>query len=261
MVNKVAIFVLLIACCASANAQEPSGKIIFYRESNFLDSDYKPQLFCDGFELARMRSHSYMEVPAQPGRHSCTAESDQGPETIIEIVPGGVAYLRIVITPTVKRHAVLTASNEEEYGKQKKLTRITTAELDSVQPLVPTIPSPPFVSINTNSREPSADGTKPEDVFHAGVNGVSTPRCVYCPTPLYTAKARKAKIEGTVQLKAIIGADGQAHGIEIVKALGQGMDERAIATVQTWRFEPAIGPNGEPVAVLVPIEIMFRLIK
>jgi TonB family protein len=264
--SKAAIlFLLLFACGASVFAQEKTGKIIFYRESDFLDSDYKPLLFCDGVELARIRSRSYLEVAAQPGRHSCVAESAQGPETIVEIVPGGAAYQRVVITPTVKRHAVLTASDEEEYKKHKKLARITTAELDSVQPLLPVAPVPPIALAGTNGYEPSANGAalldQDPDVVHPGVGGVTYPTCSYCPFPEYTEQARRAKLNGTVELKVIVGVDGKAHNIEIVKALGNSLDEKAVNAVQSWRFKPAAGPNGDPVPVVVPIEVTFRLLK
>ena len=89
----------------------------------------------------------------------------------------------------------------------------------------------------------------------------SYPRCVYCPAPRYTEKARHSGLQGTVQLKATVGANGLPTNVEIVKGLGQGLDEQAVSVVQTWRFDPAVGPNGNPVATVFPIEITFRLSK
>jgi TonB family protein len=261
MTRRAAIAILLFTCCASVTAQEQNGKIVFYRESHFMDFDYKSLLFCDGFELARMVNGGYLEVAAQPGRHECVAESAQGPATMIEIVPGGIAYLRVAITPTVKRHAVLTASNEEEFRRHKKLARIATAESDSVQPLAPAVPPPPIAGTSPDSRELSAKVAEPEVVFHPGVDGVTYPKCIYCTDPKYTPQARHAKINGTVELTAIVGVDGKAHNTEIVKALGQGLDEQAVIAIQSWRFQPAVGPNGEPVAVVVPIQVTFRVVK
>jgi TonB family protein len=261
MAFKAATAILVLTLSASANAQEQNGKIVFYRESHFLNNDFKPPLFCDGVELARMLSGSYLEVIAQPGRHECVAESPQGPATTIEIVSGGIAYQRVVITSTVKRHAVLTASSEEEYRKQKNLTRIATAVSDSVQPLVPVDPAPPIAPTNPDRQARLAKVTEPEGVFQPGVNGVTFPRCVYCPDPPYTPQARAAKLNGTVELKVVIGANGTVRNIEIVKGPGKGLDEEAVFAIQRWRFQPAVGPNGEPVAVIVPIEVTFRMLK
>src|SRR4029077_14915927 len=252
MTHRAAIAVLLFTYSAIVTAQEQNGKIVFYRESHFMDFDYKPLLYCDGFELARMFNGSYLEVVAQPGQHACVAESTQGPPTRIDIVPGAVAYLRVVITPTVKRHAVLTASNEEEYKRQKKLARIATAESDSIQPLVPAAPPPQVARTNVDSGELSAKVAEPEVVFHPRVGGVTYPKCVFCTNPKYPQQARHAKIEGTVEVTAIVGVVGKAHNIQIVKALGQGLDEQAVNAIQSWRFQPAVGPDGEPVAVVVP---------
>ena len=35
---------------------------------------------------------------------------------------------------------------------------------------------------------------------------------------------------------------------------------KAIEAVRTWRFKPAVGPSGTPVATITPIEVNFRLL-
>jgi TonB family protein len=98
-------------------------------------------------------------------------------------------------------------------------------------------------------------------VARAGVNGVGIPSCIYCPIPQYTDKARAAKLSGSVVVQAVVTADGRAENISIVKGheLGLGLDENAIRAVAEWRFKPALGPDGKPVAVLVPVEVTFRI--
>ena len=36
-------------------------------------------------------------------------------------------------------------------------------------------------------------------------------------------------------------------------------EEKAIEAVKRWRFRPALGADGHPVATLAPIEVPFRL--
>ena len=93
------------------------------------------------------------------------------------------------------------------------------------------------------------------------MGSVGTPSCIYCPDPLYTEEARNAKIQGTIVLSAVIGADGHATKIKVVKSLGHGLDEKAAEAVETWRFKPAFGPNGNPVATITTIEVIFRLLR
>ena len=93
----------------------------------------------------------------------------------------------------------------------------------------------------------------------AGTGGYGIPACLYCPNPQFSDDAVKAKYQGTVLLMAVITADGRATNIRVAKGLGMGLDEKAIEAVRTWRFRPAVGPDGKASAVSTPIEVVFRL--
>jgi TonB family protein len=96
-----------------------------------------------------------------------------------------------------------------------------------------------------------------EPVAHVG-DGVSAPRPVYTPEPKFSEVARCEKFQGVVLLKIIVGTDGKIHNAQITRALGMGLDETALATTKTWRFDPS-RRNGEPVAVEINIEVSFNL--
>jgi protein TonB len=88
--------------------------------------------------------------------------------------------------------------------------------------------------------------------------GVSAPRPIYDPEPEYSEEARKAKYQGDVVLWVVIGPDGRTRDVRVQRSLGMGLDEKAMETVRSWRFEPAT-KDGQPVAVQVNIEVAFRL--
>jgi TonB family protein len=96
-------------------------------------------------------------------------------------------------------------------------------------------------------------------IARPGPGGVTVPACLYCPSPNYTQEARAAKFNGTVVLEVVVTADGRAENISVVRKAGYGLDESAVETVRTWQFRPAKGPDGTPVATLVPIEVTFRI--
>jgi TonB family protein len=96
-----------------------------------------------------------------------------------------------------------------------------------------------------------------DQVYKVG-GDVTQPHVIYKVDPAYTDEAGQAKIEGTVMLKVVIGTDGLAHDISVVKGLDAGLDGKAAEAVQQWRFAPGT-KNGEPVAVQATIEINFRL--
>jgi protein TonB len=87
---------------------------------------------------------------------------------------------------------------------------------------------------------------------------VKPPRPISTPPPAYSDEARNAKLEGTVILRTIIGVDGIPTDVEVVRALGQGLDEKAVAAVRGWRFQPAT-MDDKPVAVQISIEVTFKL--
>jgi periplasmic protein TonB len=106
-----------------------------------------------------------------------------------------------------------------------------------------------------------SSGTKPTapQLARAGENGVTIPSCAYCPNPEYSEEARKAKLEGNVTVQAVVTADGRAENISVLQGLGSGLDQKAIDTVKTWRFNPALDSTGAPVPTQVPMQVSFKL--
>jgi periplasmic protein TonB len=95
-------------------------------------------------------------------------------------------------------------------------------------------------------------------VFRLGDSGVMAPRILFQPEPEFSEEARKAKYQGVVGLNVVVGPDGRIHNAKVVKALGMGLDEKAIEGVKLWKFDPA-KKDGRPVAVAVYIEVDFHL--
>jgi TonB family protein len=57
--------------------------------------------------------------------------------------------------------------------------------------------------------------------------------------PLYTEEARKNKVEGSVRLRFLIGADGSVKQVIVTNALPDGLSEEAIRIAYQMKFEPA----------------------
>ncbi len=94
-------------------------------------------------------------------------------------------------------------------------------------------------------------------VFRVG-GGVSAPRALDTPDPEYSEEARKAKYQGTVVLWLVVDQNGRPRDIKVARALGMGLDQKAIEAVRNWKFEPAM-KDGRPVAVQINVEVNFRL--
>jgi TonB family protein len=66
-------------------------------------------------------------------------------------------------------------------------------------------------------------------------------------------------MQGTVTLRVLVGTDGRAAQIRVVRGVGYGLEERAVQTVQGWKFTPAHDATRHAVAVWVTVEAVFRL--
>ena len=106
---------------------------------------------------------------------------------------------------------------------------------------------------------PGSGGGTGGGAFRPG-NGVTLPVVLKEVKPQYTAEAMRAKVQGTVWLECVVLPDGSVGPVEVVKSLDQsfGLDQEAVKAAKQWRFRPGTR-FGEPVAVLVTIELTFTL--
>ena len=98
-----------------------------------------------------------------------------------------------------------------------------------------------------------------DGIASGGTGGTTLPTCIHCSIPAYSPKAKAAKYQGTVVLDVVVTAQGRTERIIVLKGPGLGLEEKSIEAVKKWKFKPATGPDGNPVAVRIPIEISFRL--
>jgi protein TonB len=91
-------------------------------------------------------------------------------------------------------------------------------------------------------------------------NGVTVPRVLVEKKPQYTADAMRAKVQGTVWLECVVLPNGDVGDIKIVRSLDSvfGLDQEAVKAARQWKFIPGMR-NGEPVPVLITIELTFTL--
>lgn len=96
-------------------------------------------------------------------------------------------------------------------------------------------------------------------VYRAGVDGVTSPECVYCPNPDYSDAARSAKFQGTVTLSVVVTVEGEVRDIYVLKG-APFLTAQAIKATKNWRLKPG-QKYGNPVPVRVSVETTFRLLS
>jgi TonB family protein len=113
----------------------------------------------------------------------------------------------------------------------------------------------------------STGGFGSEQVVHGGQQKIaqadsgpatSPVEITFKPQPLYTEEARNLKLEGEVLLEVMFGANGTLHVNRVVRGLGHGLDETAVAAANRMRFKPALR-MGQPVDSTAIVHVTFQM--
>jgi len=154
---------------------------------------------------------------------------------------------------------------------------VVTAKADPVeQPGVieKPAPTPPSQGRGTNGGAGSGQGVGNGEGFGSGIgdgagggigggpyrpgSGVTPPRLLREVKAEYTDEARRRNITGDVILEIVVTRSGSVGDVTVLRGLGLGLDQRAIAAVRQWRFDPA-RLRGTPVDVIVEVAVEFTL--
>lgn len=101
--------------------------------------------------------------------------------------------------------------------------------------------------------------------FGGGINrggaGITNPQVVRELKPNYTSEAMRARIQGTVELEAVILEDGTVGDVRVSRSLDNtyGLDMEAVKAAKLWIFRPATDRQGRPVPIVVTLILTFQL--
>jgi TonB family protein len=116
---------------------------------------------------------------------------------------------------------------------------------------------------STTAVESAAELAVPENALPVAslgpvtvASGVMAGRKVGGANTIYPADAKRAHVQGTVVLDALIGADGLIHDLHAISSPDASLTAAAMNAARTWRYKPYL-LNGEPVATRTEIHINF----
>jgi TonB family protein len=109
-----------------------------------------------------------------------------------------------------------------------------------------------------DSAFPAVEDASSHFYYFPGLDGVSPPKCKYCPNPEYTDEARRKRIQGTVQMSVLLDEKGIIKDARVVKSADEGLAKQSLNILRKWRLEPCRDPEGKAVAVRAAIETTFR---
>jgi TonB family protein len=111
---------------------------------------------------------------------------------------------------------------------------------------------------NGNGYGPGTGGGAGGGLYHVG-GGVSAPVPLNSVEAEFSDEARRAKYQGVCLISLIVDAQGNPQNPRVVRALGMGLDEKALEAVKKYKFKPAMKEGRTPVPVMITVEVNFRL--
>ncbi|MEW6684703.1 MAG: TonB family protein [Candidatus Edwardsbacteria bacterium] len=181
--------------------------------------------------------------------------------------------------PTLVATAPTPAPVEEARPAPTRLRPINPQDLIAAEarpPVVPAAPPAPVTEITAPGTRPSTtpprEGeTKPGEAT-APPPPTPTPEVPPPPTeevvpptepevietavPVYPEFARQAGIKGKVFVQMLVGADGTVKEVKVLKGIGGGCDEAAIAAAKKFKFKPGTR-GGKPAEYWVSYPFKF----
>ena len=108
-----------------------------------------------------------------------------------------------------------------------------------------------------NGFGPGSGANEGGGVMQVG-GGVSAPQVIFQVDPEFSEEARKAKFSGDLYVSVIVDEQGRPTHVRVVRAIGMGLDEKAIEAVKQYKFKPAM-LHGKPVKVAVDVNVRFQI--
>ena len=99
--------------------------------------------------------------------------------------------------------------------------------------------------------------TAQEQVYKIG-DVIKSPVLIKEVKPNYTEAAMRRKVQGVVELTAVVLKDGTVGDTTVKRSLDEDLDQEAIKAAKQWTFKPGT-KDSEPVNVQVNIELTFTL--
>lgn len=111
---------------------------------------------------------------------------------------------------------------------------------------------------NGSGYGPGSGGNYGGGVYQIG-GDVVAPKLISSVDPEFTDEARRAKYQGAVIVGLIVDAQGNPQNVHVVRAIGYGLDEKAVEAVRMYKFKPAYKQGKGPVPVSMNIVVNFRI--
>jgi TonB family protein len=223
-----------------------------------LPASYHPLLWLTREQMAQTREMICDRMAAQSsGRRQYTRALLRLASLLMQGQPLRTPYaVGIFDTKTLERRVMSLTEETREVGVLRRLTlaatcaALLTVTCGTALALRAHVDGLAHVGDHPSTRPTGPGPIKPEVMAKRRING---------PMPKYPEAAKKAGIEGTVLLDAVIGKDGSVEQLKVASGPKQ-LQSSSLEAVRQWKYQPYL-LNGEPIEVQTTIKVVYSLAK
>jgi len=205
---------------------------------------------------------------AKPGTPDSATVGQSGPSAIRRSAVTAMAFTRPDLMCTMAEEAATSPTGTTPLDRLRARPGKRTIRLQMMgfEPWETTVQLEAGASESISAAlEPRTAPPPPEPITPKITEGdlvergpdVVDPKCIDCPGVPYPERARRDKLEGSVQVSFIVNESGAVEDIIVEASGGEVFDREVIEKLQSWRHEPAT-KNGVRVKVRLQKRFTFR---
>jgi TonB family protein len=187
------------------------------------------------------------------------APSDIGPSNVkVSAAPAGPGPTTVVLAvprPTVGQPATSVKVDIADASSPNPVVKVLTNVV--IDPIHTNIHTNVHTDIKTNTQ--TSTQTNTVTALHIGAGDMAGNRNTFVE-PVYPDAAKKAKLDGTVVLDAVIGKDGKIEKLQVISTTDPMFSTSALDAVRQWTYKPYL-LNGDPTKVETTITVNYALSK
>jgi TonB family protein len=260
----------LLVCCSWTWAQTQPAPPVPPPVSSYQDKTYFLRSLCGDAKLdfdaeGKLKSPCHQPVPfTLDAIHISSLKFKKGKLTIqaektgIYLLPikhGDSETTHELQTFSLKQGAILTIEDAGAKHEEDIQSAMQAVFAKTYADLAPNGPSLDEAYAKAPHTGPPFPVVYEGDIYSPG-DGVSDPKLIYSIEPEFSEEGRAKRINGEVLIGCVVTPEGTPANVHVLRGIGYGMDEQAVAAVQKYRFKPA-EKDGKPIAVRIAVSTKF----
>jgi len=219
-----------------------------------LPVSYHPVLWLTRERITETREMVCDDMAAQiSGRNEYARSLLRLASLLVHGMPGRTPHaIGILDANTFERRVMKLTKNQNEIGGLRRLAIILACAALGIG----TCASAMALSMHVDTGSKAADKAPPHGPLTVSASSMAGNK-ISGPVPKYPEEAKKARIQGTVVLNAVINKDGMVENLIVVSGPPE-LQQSSLDAVRQWTYKPYL-LNGDPIEVKTTINVIYSL--